>query len=416
VIDSCVLPLFSMLGCVLFSFAPTIVLGVLTLQGTLPPGAGGLVTLISIVPCAFVYPMSLTVRALMQSTGEAMTPARVYGSIGRILPDYLVAFVCLSALWFAWVIARIALLFAVSMAFGRPGADAVINLDYLRIVGWLVYTALVWPMLLYAWCVQGHLLGCLYRQSYKRLAWFVPAGPETARARRMSGVYALAGAGGAVLLLGGGWATMAMWRSASEVSSSRADSPIAAGATLTYFWENTDGPAGLATYRFAPLKDGLVQVNAEFARTGEWGVSRTTGVAAVMDAKSGAVSRGDGEETGFGLREMPGRHTRFFGPRRASVNSSYVNEWPVRAETRFKDTWDCWVVVDPETTAELYYDKATGVLVGRRFSGIGYTVTEWLSGASGFRKPLATVRANRSFDEKTSQGAGGTPDGADDER
>src|SRR5262245_32870434 len=156
VIDSCVLPLVSMLGCQLFSFTPMIVLAVLTWQGALPPDTGSVLTLISIVPCAFVYPMSLTVRALMQSTGEAMTPQRVYGSIARILPDYLVAFVCLSALWFAWVVARIALLFAVSMTFGRPGADAVISLDYVRIVGWLLYTALVWPMLLYAWCVQGH--------------------------------------------------------------------------------------------------------------------------------------------------------------------------------------------------------------------------------------------------------------------
>jgi hypothetical protein len=416
VIDSCVLPLFSMLGCVLFAFAPTIVLAILTWQGALSPGTGGLLALISIVPCAFVFPMSVTVRALMQSTGEAMTPARVYGSIGRVLPDYLVTFVSLSALWFGWVIARIALVVAVSMVFGKPTADAVINLDYTRIVGWLVYTALVWPLLLYAWCVQGHLLGCLYRQSYKRLAWFVPAGPETARARRMSGVYALAGAGGAVLLLGGGWATMAMWRSAGEVQPSRGDSPLSAGTTLTYFWENTDGPAGLATFKFTASRDGLLQVNAEYARTGEWGVSRTSGVVALMDARSGVLSRGEPEAGGFDLHEMPSLHTRFFGPKRASLNSSYVNEWPVRAELRFKDKWDCWVVVHPETTAELYYDKASGVLVGRKFAGIGFTVTEWLSGATGLKKPLATLPPNRNFDDKPAQEAADVFDGADDDR
>lgn len=418
VIDSCVVPLFSMLGCLLFSFAPTIVLAILTAQDVLPSGVGGFLTLVSIVPCAFVFPMSVMVRALTETTGDAMSPSRVYGSIGRILPDYLIAFVSLSTLWFAWAIARIALTFAVSMTFGRPTADAVFNVDVVRIIGWLVYTALVWPVLLYAWCVQGHLLGCLYRQSYKRLAWFVPAGTETARARRMSSVYALAGAGGAVLLLGGGWATMAMWRSASEASPTRGDSPLAAGVTLAYFWENTDGPAGLSTYRFSGGKDGQLQVSGEYARIGEWGVSRTTGTAAVLDAKSGAVVHGDGEETAFDLHELTGRHTRFFGPRKASVNSSYVNEWPVRAETRFKDTWNCWVVVEPATTAELYYDKASGILVGRKFSGIGYSITEWLSGATGLKRPITTLRANRVFEEKKdkAQSAGDAFDGADEGR
>ena len=404
IIDSCLLPLFSMIGCFLFSFAPMIVLGILTWQGTLSPEAGGILILISIVPCAFVFPMSLMVRALMQSTGEAMTPARVYGSIGRILPDYLVAFVSLSALWFGWVLARTAVMLAISLTLGRPTADAVINLDYARIAGWLIYTALVWPLLLYAWCVQGHLLGCLYRQSYKRLAWFVPAGAETARARRMSANFAIAGAAGAVLLIGGGWVTMAMWRSASQATPSRGDSPILAGTTLSYFWENTDGPAGLATYRFAAQGSGQLQVTAEYARASDGGVAKFKGTVSLMDAKSGAVLRGDGEEGGFDLRERAGTHTRFFGPKKGSLNSSYVNDWPVRGETRFKGTWDCWLVVDPETTAELYYDKATGVLVGRKFSGIGYTVTEWLSGASGLKRPLTAVPPNRNFDETPDRG------------
>src|SRR5262245_58222708 len=416
VIDSCVLPLFSMIGCFLFSFAPTFVLAVLTRQGALSPETGGLLILFSIVPCAFVFPMSLMIRALMQSTGEAMTPARVYGSFGRILPDYLSAFVSLSALWFVWVIARIAVLLGISMTLGRPSADAVINLDYSRIAGWLLYTALVWPMLLYAWCVQGHVLGCLYRQSYKRLAWFVPAGAETARARRMSGVFALAGAGGVVLLVAGGWATVAMWCSAGEVSPSRGDSPLLAGTTLTYFWENTDGPAGLATYKFAAQGSGQLHVSAEYARSGDWGVSRTKGAVGVMDAKSGAILRGDGEEGGFELRERAGRHTRFFGPKSGSLNSAYVNDWPVRGETRFKDTWNCWLVVDPESTSELYYDKTTGVLVGRKFAGVGYTVTEWLSGATGLKKPLATVRQNRNFEEAPKHAGSDGFDVPDDDR
>jgi hypothetical protein len=416
VIDSCVLPLFSMIGCFLFSFAPTIVLAVLTWQGALSAETGGLLILVSIVPGAFVFPMSLMIRALMQSTGEAMTPARVYGSIGRILPDYLAAFVSLSALWFVWALARIAVLLGISMTFGRPTADAVINLDYARIAGWLVYTALVWPLLLYAWCVQGHLLGCLYRQSYKRLAWFVPAGAETARARRMSSVFALAGAGGAVLLLGGGWATMAMWRSASELTPSRSDSPLVAGTTLTYYWENTDGPAGLATYRFAAQGSGQLQVTAEYARSGDWGVSRTKGSVALMDAKSGAVVRGDGEEGGINLHERAGRHTRFFGPKSGSINSAYVNDWPVRGETRFKGTWNCWLVIDPETTAELYYDKTTGVLVGRKFAGVGHTVTEWLSGASGLKRPPATVPQNRNFEAAAAHDGGDGFDSQDDGR
>ncbi len=406
VIDSCVLPLCSMIGCFLFSFAPTLVLAVLTWRGALSAETGSLLVLLSIVPCAFVFPMSLMIRALMQSTGEAMTPARVYGSIGRILPDYLAAFVTLSALWFVWALARIAVLLGISMTFGRPTADAVINLDYARIAGWLLYTALVWPMLLYAWSVQGHLVGCLYRQSYKRLAWFVAAGAETARARRMSSVFALAGAGGAVLLVAGGWATMAMWRSGGDVTASRGDSPLVAGTTLTYYWENTDGPAGLATYRFAAQGSGRLHVTAEYARAGDWGVSRTKGAVALMDAKSGAVVRGDGEEGGLNQRERAGRHTRFFGPKSGSLNSAYVNEWPVRGETRFKDTWNCWLVIDPETTAELYYDKATGVLVGRKFAGVGYTITEWLSGVSGLKRPPATVPQNRRFEQAHAEDGG----------
>jgi hypothetical protein len=135
-----------------------------------------------------------------------------------------------------------------------------------------------------------------------------------------------------------------------------------------------------------------------------------------MDAKSGAVVRGDGEEGGLNLRERAGRHTRFFGPKSGSLNSAYVNDWPVRGETRFKDTWNCWLVIDPETTAELYYDKATGVLVGRKFASIGYTVTEWLSGVSGLKRPPATVPQNRKFDAAAAHDGGDGFDSPDDGR
>jgi hypothetical protein len=399
VVDSCVMPFLGLASCVLFAFAPMIVIAALTIQGTLSPGAGAVASMLAMVPCGFAFPMTLTVRALTQSSADAMNPARVYGSIVRILPDYLVAFVSLGALWFGWSLVRAGLLLGVGLTFGMPTADAVIHLDWLRIVGWLVYTALVWPLLLYVWCVQGHLLGCLYRQSYRRLAWFVAAGPETARAAPFSARVALAGAGGAALLAAGAWITYAVWpgdRANSFVSGSAA--PFGPGTTLTYYWENTDGPAGTATYTFAEDASGRAAVTAAYRHAGDLGITSSRGTVGVVDLKSGAVVRADGEEAGIRLEEKAGRHTRFYGPKRGSTNSTYLNDWQVRGETRFRGAWDTWRVVDPDTSTELYYDKATGMLVGRKFSGVGFTVTEWLTEAKGVAGIGRCPPANRSFE------------------
>jgi len=399
IIDSCVAPFLGLLACGLFAFAPMLVLLALTIQGTLSPGVGGIAMLVSVVPCGFVFPMALTVRGLTQSSGDAMNPARVYGSIGRVLPDYVIAFLSLCVLWFAWSIVRVGLLFGVGITFGLPTADAVIHLDYVRIVGWLLYTALVWPLLLYVWCVQGHLLGCLYRQSFRRLAWFVPAGAETAQATRLSAAVALAGVGGAALLAGGGWLTYLMWpgdRANSILSNSAV--PITPGAKLTYYWENSDGPAGTVTYSFTDDGPGRAGVLAEYRHAGDWGISASRGTVGVLDLTSGIVLRADGEEAGIRLAEKAGRHTRFFGPRRGSTNSTYLNDWSVRGDLRFRKTWDAWRVVDPDTSTELYYDKATGVLVGRKFVGVGFTVTEWLTEAPGVTGIGRCPPANRSFE------------------
>jgi hypothetical protein len=399
VIDSCVAPFFGLCASVLFSFAPMLVIVALMIQGTLSPATGGVALLLAIVPCGFVFPMTLTVRGLTQSSADAMNPARVYGSIGRVLPDYVAAFVALCVLWFAWSLVRVGLLFGVGMTFGLPTADAVLRLDYVRILGWLVYTALVWPLLLYVWCVQGHLLGCMYRQSCKRLAWFVAPGAETAQAKRFSATVALAGVGGAALLAAGGWLTYLMWpgdRANSMLSGAAA--PFAPGAKLTYYWESTDGPAGTVTYSFTDGGQGQAAIVAEYRRAGDWGVTESRGPVGLLDLKSGTLLRADGEEAGIRLAEQSGRHTRFFGPKRSSTNSTYLNDWSVRSEARFRETWVTWRVIDPETSTELYYDKATGVLVGRKFVGVGFTVTEWLTAVQGVAGIGNCPPANRTFE------------------
>ncbi len=400
IVDSCVLPVLGFLGCALFAFAPMILVGALTVQGTIPATPGVIAMLALFIPCGFVFPMTVTVRALTQSIGEAMTPSRVYGSIGRVLPDYLIAFVSLCALWFGWSAVRVGLLFGLGLTFGLPTADAVLRLDYLRIVGWLIYTAAVWPLLLYVWCVQGHLLGCLYRQSYKRLAWFVPAGAETQKAKRLSFAVALAGAGGALLLVAGGWLTYLMWPGdRANAALSGGPGPVVPGVELTYFWESTDGPAGLATYTFEEQGADRMTIVAGYKRAGDWGVSSSKGSVGVVDRKNGVLLRGDGEESGIGLHEKQGRHSRFWGPKRGSLNATYLNDWSIRGDLLYKGRWHAWRVIEPETSAELYYDKTTGVLVGRKITGVGFTVTEWLTSAKGLAGLANCPPPNRSFEE-----------------
>ena len=403
ILDSCVFPFFSFLACLLFSFAPVLLAGGLMLKGWLPPLAGGIAILVLLVPCGFVFPMTLMARSLLESTADATNPVRVYGAIGRVLPDYLVGFVCLGALWFAWSLVRVGLLVAIGLTFGMPTADAIVHLDYFRILGWMLYTIAVWPLFLYVWSVQGHLLGRLYRQGYKRLAWFVQPGAETAHARRLSFSVALAGAGGAALLAGGAFLTYTLWpgRSAGGLSAfGGVACPVSAGSELTYFWESSDGPAGLVTYRFEDAGPGKLRVCAIHRRSGEMGVSRHEFTYGILDTQSGLLDRWDGDESGIAQREPMGSHTRFFGPRSCNMNGTYLNDWVVRAEQRWQGHWSAWKVVDQGASADLFYDKATGVLVGRLNAGLGFKVTEWLTDAKGVAGLTSFPAPNRTFPEE----------------
>jgi hypothetical protein len=74
-----------------------------------------------------------------------------------------------------------------------------------------------------------------------------------------------------------------------------------------------------------------------------------------------------------------------------------MNDWPARSRERFRDTWDCWKVHDTQSTADLFFDTKSGVLVGRRFTGMGYVVTEWLVEAHGVAGVRNGPPAGRDF-------------------
>jgi hypothetical protein len=126
---------------------------------------------------------------------------------------------------------------------------------------------------------------------------------------------------------------------------------------------------------------------------------------AVIERKTGAVVSALGEQGGgIGMKERFGTHTRFFGPRSPRAMGTYVNDWEIIGTAQYRERWLSARVKDPETTTELYYDKSTGILVGRRLAGVGYAITEWLVRAPEIPSMVNLPGPNQTFlDEEPAQ-------------
>jgi hypothetical protein len=296
--------------------------------------------------------------------------------------------------------------------------SALLAFDGLRMISWVLYSLVSWPLFLYAWILHGHILGRTYRQGLRRLQWFVPATAETRTARRMSASLAIGAAVATVLLCGVAWgATRAFAYMAGGGSASAAfvNCPVKDGSRLTYFWEHTDGGGGLTTYSFTAVPGGNLRVLAhqrsserpEFCSPGE-----ELGVMNPATGRFVSVGPAWGDGTSFAGRVD--EHVAFFGPKKASVGSAYLNDWAVRGSERWCDAWSAWRVQYTDETrasADYYYDARTGILVGRKFAGVGFKVTTWLVAARDVAGAVPGPRPSYDFGTQPLDwiGEGGAP-------
>lgn len=383
-LETYVFPFFTFLSCGVIAYLPFLLSLYVAAKGWLPPALVVAVAVLTFVLGAFVFPMVLLVCTMYQSLSEAANPGNVFGSIGRVLPDYLACYVALAVVWTACGVAHAALWFGFYLTLGAPTPDAVLSFDGVRVLSWLLYTLVSWPLFLYCWMLQGHLLGSLYAQGLQRLAWFVRPTDATLRARKMSTALWCGAGAAALLMCGVVWGAATLLRANGGRFGATAmleTCPVRNGSSLTYFWEHTDGGAGLTTYTFLGLPDGTLRVKA-VTRWPDRSLPPTSDDVGVFDPASGAwlsaPRMGDGGGT---IEGYPAEHVPFYGPKRASVGSTFVDDWPVRANVRWQDAWQAWKVTHPRTTAELYFDAASGVLVGRRMGGVGFVSTQWLVAA-----------------------------------
>ncbi len=386
-LESYVSPAWSLFVCGAMSFAPFAVAAWLALGDVLPSPVGAVLCLIALVLGAFAMPMTLMIRAMFQTWSEPLNPSLVLGSIGRIFPDYLAAYIAMSVLWVGYALASAVVFGLCWLALGLPTADAILAFDFPRIASWLLCTFLSWPLFLYAWTLHGHILGRTYRQGLRRLGWFVTGAPEARVARRMSVALIVGAVAATGLLCGAAWgvsrafATMA----AGSAGSLMTKSPVKDGSRLTYFWQNTDGAAGLTTYCFDAAAGGKLRVSAVVRLANSPDFCAAPEDLGVMDPATGTfVSAAQTWGPGVSHEGRRGEHVPFYGPTKASVGATYLNEWLVRGSDRWRGAWQTWRVqyTDPvRPSADLYFDTRSGVLVGRKYGGMGFVVTEWLVAA-----------------------------------
>ncbi|MCE9637955.1 MAG: hypothetical protein K8T90_19820 [Planctomycetes bacterium] len=413
VLESYVFPFFATVTCVAVSFAPCGLAAYVAFKGWLPPAVAIVAVLVTFAAGFFVFPMTLTVRAMFQSLGDAANPRVVFGAIGRIFPDYVAMFVATCSIWIAYAVAATAFYALCWVTLARPDASAIMRADVAGIAAWVLHTVLSWPLFLYALMLQGHLLGRMYRQGFKRLAWFVPPTEATRTARKMSVGLGAAALVAFVALAGAAWAAGRAYESmASGASAGRGTRcPIGDGAHLTYFWENTDGMAGLTSYRFAGQADGTMRVTASTRIAGQSGAPIDE-IVGIFDPDTGVFTDAvPSWGQGVHYDGKVGRHVSFYGPKRASIGSTYVNDWSVRGAERWQATWAAFKVHDDQSTTDYYFDSASGVLVGSSFKGVGFVVTEWLVDSEHVAGATKGPAANRDFTESaTEHSRGGTDD------
>lgn len=390
-LESYLFPFFSFVGCLCLAYLPAILSGYMMFKGWIPPVVGGVLMAAGAVFGIFVFPMTLTVQSMFQSMTEAANYKLVFGSIGRILPDYILAFAAICAAWIAYAVGYTGSMLALGATLGLPTADAFLATDGTRLVSWVLHTVLTWPLFLYVWLFQGHVLGRLYRQGVRRLAWFVPPTEETARARRLSAGVAVAGMIAGVLVCAAAWGAWALIGAGQWLGGKgmlqvgrTSECPLPRGSKLTYFWQHTDGMAGLSTFDFYGVDDETLRVRVSSVTAGDFDSGPTTSIVGEIDSTSGLMTQSETfRQWGTLIHPTPGIHNWFYGPKDVDEGDDFVNGWEVRSEVVYRDTWDAVRVHDPVSTTDFYYDRRTGVLVGRVFKGVGFSISEYLVSAQG---------------------------------
>ena len=384
IVDSMVVPFFAFLGCMLGAFLPCLVIVVATAAGPVPAAVGVPLAVLTFAAGFFLLPMALMLRALHQSVAPALSPRMLFGSIARILPDYLIAFCAICLIWAAHAVVSLALNLTATLAVGPPTPDAFVAADWARVGGWVGVTVIGWPVLLLALLTQCHILGRLYRQGQRRLAWFHAPLEGPQRSSPVSALLLLGAMGAAVLGTAAiaGPVMLGSDRSGSAAGASRA-CPLPDGSRLVYYFEDTDGPAGLVTYTFVHRADGRVEVVAETRMAGTDAADAYTETIGTFDRSSARFVSGSQSWPGEPrVSTTPDTDAPWFGPRSTSEGRTYLNDWVVRGTTGWRDCWQTWHVVDGSMD-EYHYDVQSGLLVGLRRAGIGHEEVHWLVGAEG---------------------------------
>ena len=149
------------------------------------------------------------------------------------------------------------------LVLGQPTVDAVLHFEPIRILSWTVFAVVSCPLFVFTWMVQGHVIGRLYRQGLRRLAWFVPASAPVRERRTMSPAILVSAIAATAFICAAGWGAH---RGVAALVASRntvvvvEKCPFRGGSRLTYCWERSDGGGGLTTYAFDPLPGGKLKV------------------------------------------------------------------------------------------------------------------------------------------------------------
>ena len=339
-------PLLSALACILIPFGPFLlflVLSVLLFGFHLPTG---LLLVVLFLAGLFTTPMVLLVHALYGSISQATSYRLVFGSMGKVLPDYILLFTGVCILASGKGVADILIAGLVALVFPFP------------VLGTTLFFTATSLVFLYSLLVTSQLIGRFYRQSAGRLDWF---GEAVEPMKELTPPVAIAGVAGAALLvlLGfvGIWALPGLARRAFGAGVL----PLEGGTYLLYDIYDSNSGRSAVRYDIEEVKEGF-RIDATGIMAGRsalitrFTVTRRGKFVSAPPSQEGPifVPVHDSEER---------RKTILCGPRGARVGGEYLNGYPVRKKVTWKG-WGTYRVENPHTLGTLYYDRSTGYLVG----------------------------------------------------
>lgn len=302
----------------------------------------------------FTYPMVLMVYSMFNTISAASGYRFVYGSIAKILPDYILCIAAYCVLGTMSLVASVTI--TAGAAFFLP----------IPILGSLTVSVLTATTLLYFNIAAYRLLGHLYHQSQGRLGWFEE---KTEPEKNLNLFVVLAGVLGLGVASAAGLLAVLFLPGLMLNASGVSDLPFQDGTFLEY--SEFDSNYGWASVRYE-----IEEVSEGFRISGGIESNRIRNdfpdftvnargefVGGITDVRSGPIFS---VRPGLSAREQ----TIFLGPAGGWLGSPHINGYIISGRGTWKG-WDVFKVDDKDAATTLMYDTSTGYLVGVDATGIG---------------------------------------------